>query len=126
MKDINQSPDIQIIEIDGNEYKFLITPFGMIKADELGIDILKEFSFFQQEMSKGAEASPTKAFAIISKILWCGLLPFNQNLKLEDVQNSVTITEMLSLAPMLAQNMARVMGNGQGEAQAPTKARGKK
>ena len=126
MKDINQSPDIQIIDIDGQSYKFLITPFGMIKADELGIDILKEFSKFQLEFSKGAEASPTKAFAIMSKIIWCGLLPFNPSLKLEDVQNTVTITEMLKLAPMLAQSMARLMGDSQGEAQAPAKIRGKK
>jgi hypothetical protein len=125
MRDINQSPDIETIEIDGQSYRFVITPFGMIKADELGIDILKEFTGFQQEMSKGVEASPTKAFAIISKILWCGLLPFNQNLRLEDVQNSVTIKEMLSLAPMLAKHMTRVMGGSEGEVQAP-KNRGKK
>lgn len=122
LHDLKNHPDATRITFAGQEWDFFICPYGMMKADDAGIDVLGEFDTLFKNQNK-----PIRALATLSKIVWVGLLPFHPNLTVDQVQINLTLGDVGALTPVLTEQMQRLTKGGAvtGEAQAPTKGRKK-
>lgn len=123
LNDLTNHPDTAKVMFAGKEWDFFICPYGMMKADDEGIDVIAEFDALYRNAG-----SPVKALRTISKIVWVGILPFHPNITLEQVQVNLSLTDVQTITPVLTAQMQRLTKGGAdaGEAKAPTKRGAKK
>lgn len=114
------------IEIGGREWPFKIGTLGMYRAQEIGgVDILAEFDGLRSAFSGSGVASPTKLLVVMSKVVWAGMLSYDDKITLEQVMDMMDVQAMTRLSDVIGKQMQAFMnGADAGEAPAPT--RGKK
>lgn len=95
------------ITIGGKTFDFMMTPYGIMIAEEHGIDILQLFDQIGSQLKD--DASPTKQLSLISKIIWAGILPFNEDMTLKDVQMLMTFNDFGTVAPIIGDSMKRLI-----------------
>lgn len=119
-----RNADADIITLAGKQYTFCITPYGLMMADDMGIDVLSEFDKMRTDQLNGT-MTPIRAMKVFSKIIWAGIVYSHPEVTLEHVQRSMeSFSELSSYADIIARQMARLLkGNETGEAKAPTKGR---
>lgn len=119
-----QGIDTITVNIGGAERPFTINTLGMYRALEGGVDPLAEFDSFSKVAAQNA--SPTRLMVIISKIVWCGLLAHDPNVKLEWVMEQMDVPAVTRLSPVISEQMGRFMrGATEGEAEAPKRGKPK-
>lgn len=108
------------IQIGGGERPFKIGTLGMARAMDRGVDVLQEFDNFTKVYSKAGDASPTKLLITISKIVWAGLLTYDDKIELEQVYDMMDVPAMTRVSSIIADQMSRFMNGAElGESQAP-------
>lgn len=115
------------IQLGGIERPFKIGTLGMFRAmDKGGVDVLTEFESLQGLYAGSAKSpSPTKLLAVMSRVVWAGLLSYDESITLDQVMDMMDVPVMGELSPIIGAQMTRFMqGQTAGEAKAPVK-RGK-
>lgn len=101
------NPDAVKITIGGKTFDFMMTPYGIMIAEEQGIDILKLFDEIGTQVKENS--SPTKQLSLISKIIWAGIAPFHEGVTLKDVQMLMTFNDFSTVAPVIGDSMKRLI-----------------
>ena len=113
--------DRELIKIGDKEYTFCITPYGMMLADDMGMDILQEFDKLT-ELQRSGKLSAVKAMKVFTAILWVGIVDNHPEVTLEQVRRSAkSLNELASFSELIGKHMNKlVTGDALGEAAAPT------